>query len=246
MQFFNIFKPTNLTLAEAMRGRVIIILVLVATIQTLYPITAYAPHITLIPFQMLYVLMIIAGVLIAREAPGMVRLMVFFGIGWAITGPFYALDPDNVIVQIAAYAFIGIYQLLVALVLLRFVFITERVDLDVIYAACAVYLLLGAAFVGVYGVVDVLTVETMGQHALSDAQANPDEIFPWQYIVYYSYSTLTTLGYGDVLPVTMVARAISSMQAIIGVLYLTVIVARLVGLYAAQETEDAIAESSSG
>jgi hypothetical protein len=58
------------------------------------------------------------------------------------------------------------------------------------------------------------------------------EIFPWQNFVCYSYLTLTTLGYGDVLPVSLWARSMTSLEAIIGVLYLTIIMARLVGLYA--------------
>lgn len=48
--------------------------------------------------------------------------------------------------------------------------------------------------------------------------------------------TLTTLGYGDILPATMLAKAAVSIQAIIGVMYLTIIMARLVSLYSAEFT----------
>ena len=47
-----------------------------------------------------------------------------------------------------------------------------------------------------------------------------------------SYATLTTLGYGDITPVSMWARSVSSIEMIIGGLYLTAIMARLVDLYA--------------
>ena len=51
------------------------------------------------------------------------------------------------------------------------------------------------------------------------------------HMLYYSYVTLTTLGYGDVLPLTLTARIWSAAEAVTGVLYLAVLVARLVGMY---------------
>ena len=52
---------------------------------------------------------------------------------------------------------------------------------------------------------------------------------------YYSYVTLTTLGYGDITPKTPTAKYLATLEAIIGQLYLAVLIARLVGLYIAQE-----------
>ncbi len=50
-------------------------------------------------------------------------------------------------------------------------------------------------------------------------------------MVYYSFVTLTTLGYGDIVPVNPSVRALATLEAITGQLYLTVLVARLVGLH---------------
>ena len=50
-------------------------------------------------------------------------------------------------------------------------------------------------------------------------------------MVYYSFVTLTTLGYGDIVPIAPSARALATLEAITGQLYLTVLVARLVGLH---------------
>ena len=50
-------------------------------------------------------------------------------------------------------------------------------------------------------------------------------------MVYYSFVTLTTLGYGDIVPVSPSARALATLEALTGQLYLTVLVARLVGLH---------------
>ena len=60
---------------------------------------------------------------------------------------------------------------------------------------------------------------------------NPAAAVQWQQFIYYSYVTLTTAGYGDVLPITLWARSLANMEMVIGVLYVTIIMARLVGLY---------------
>ncbi|MCZ6631886.1 MAG: ion channel [bacterium] len=51
----------------------------------------------------------------------------------------------------------------------------------------------------------------------------------------YSYATLTTLGYGDITPTTLWAGSFAGLEAIVGVLYIAILMARLVGLYAHQK-----------
>lgn len=56
-------------------------------------------------------------------------------------------------------------------------------------------------------------------------------------MMYYSFVTLTTLGYGDIYPVSDAARILAMLEATLGQLYLVILVARLVGLYTSQESE---------
>jgi hypothetical protein len=51
---------------------------------------------------------------------------------------------------------------------------------------------------------------------------------------YYSFVTLTTVGYGDILAITRAARALSIFEAITGQLYLAIMISRLVGMHASQ------------
>ncbi len=63
---------------------------------------------------------------------------------------------------------------------------------------------------------------------------NSEEIiYPFKIyeLFYFSYTTLTTLGYGDIRPISAIARSFAISEAIIGQLYLTILVARLVGLH---------------
>ncbi|MCL4251064.1 MAG: hypothetical protein KJ065_23135 [Anaerolineae bacterium] len=220
-----------------MQGRVIYVLALTTLIQTLYPITENASTAVLVGFQMLYFLLIVAGILVVRASPRNFWILVALGLLWIVAGVYYALNQTEPVAQLAAYVVIALYQAMVVQVLLRYIFTTRRVSRDVIFAACAIYLLIGAVFVGVFGALDIVTVQQTGGHAFRDSLVAATDALPWQHIVYYSYVTLTTMGYGDVLPVTAWARSLASLEAIIGVLYLTVVVARLVGLYASHEAE---------
>ena len=56
--------------------------------------------------------------------------------------------------------------------------------------------------------------------------------------LYYSFVTMTTLGYGDVLPVAPPARVLAALQAFVGQVYIAVLVARLVGLQIAARSEN--------
>ena len=56
-------------------------------------------------------------------------------------------------------------------------------------------------------------------------------------LAYYSFVTLTTLGYGDITPATPYARALSNLEAIFGQFYIAILVAALVGIYIANRID---------
>jgi hypothetical protein len=55
---------------------------------------------------------------------------------------------------------------------------------------------------------------------------------------YFSFITLSTVGYGDITPVSRVARWLAAMEAITGLLYVAVLIARLVSLYSTAKSDD--------
>lgn len=223
-------------------GRAIYVLLLVVLVQSSYPITSDGSLLTQVIYQLLYSSLMVVGILLARDRPIYSLVLSILGIAWLIGGLIYAFNATAAWAALIAYGVIVPFQCLVALILLQFIFSVRTVTLDVLYAASAVYLLLGAIFVPIYGIIETVTHAQTGLHAFSEAGVGPDELFPWQSFIYYSYVTLTTMGYGDILPVTMWARAAASLEAIIGVLYITIILARLVGLYATREIEQEIEE----
>jgi hypothetical protein len=232
----NIFRQPSSSLVGAVEGKVIYVLVLVILVQTIYPMTISASPIPLLIYQVMYAMLIISGILIARDSPLLTGVLIILGICWMISGVIFTYNRTALWAVLLSYVVIAPFQAMVIWVLMHFIFMTRRVTRDVLYAAVAVYFLIGAFFVPVYGLIENLTfAATGGNHAFSTTGMIIGEIYPWQNFVYYSYVTLTTMGYGDILPVTLWARSAASIEAIIGVLYTTIIMARLVSLYVTNE-----------
>ena len=101
----------------------------------------------------------------------------------------------------------------------------HEVTPNTIYGAISVYLLIGFIFSIVFGFVTFIEPNsiTNSLNATNTVQniSHPD-------VLYYSYVTLTTLGFGDFIPTNSVTQTISILEAIIGQLYLTILIALLI------------------
>ncbi len=117
--------------------------------------------------------------------------------------------------QIGAFSYICVG-------LLKYALQAGVVDREKIAAAVNVYLFLGLIWRDLYSLISILIPGAYNTELLTQTD-----------LLYYSFVTLSTLGYGDVLPEVGPAKALAYIQAIIGQLYLTILVARLVGLHIA-------------
>jgi len=110
--------------------------------------------------------------------------------------------------------------------------ITQKiVNLEVIYGAVVVYLLMGLLWALVFGLIYLIdpTSFSFANGLVEDSRIR---------FMYLSYVTLTTLGYGDITPLAPAARSFAMLEAIIGQIYLVVLVAWLVGMYVSQGGEE--------
>ncbi len=122
----------------------------------------------------------------------------------------------------AAFFFLAIFHILV------FIFNQDRVSKDLIVGAALVYFLMALAWTFIIG-----AVETLHPGSYAAAQGAVDSVR--MDFLYYSFVTMTTLGYGDIIPVTKLARSLCILEAVIGQLYLVVSVAWLVGMHVSQK-----------
>jgi len=129
--------------------------------------------------------------------------------------------PGRMLVPVRELAMLLAVGLLVGIVG-KDVFTPGRVTLDRIMGAIVLYLLLGVAFAIAY---DSIATHVPG--AFAGAFQGTPGFERW---AYFSFVTLTTVGYGDITPVATIARSVATFEAFVGQLYPAVILARLVSL----------------
>jgi hypothetical protein len=112
----------------------------------------------------------------------------------------------------------------------------DRVTLETVKGAVCIYLLLGMIWAFLFSMIDLAIPGSfrlpLGPESRRVGSLLLRDELPS--LLYFSYATLTTLGYGDILPVSAPARTACYLEAIVGQIYLTVLIARLVGMHISQ------------
>lgn len=108
---------------------------------------------------------------------------------------------------------------------IRFALSANAIDAEHIYAALSAYLLAGLFFGVLHWAVAIAWPGSFGEAGAGGTPAG----LSLSTAIYYSFVTLATLGYGDVVPKSEVARGLAVLEAVGGQLYIAVTIARLVG-----------------
>ena len=110
---------------------------------------------------------------------------------------------------------------------MRYILFSGSITANKLVGSICIYMLLGIVWALLYVFLDVID-----PGAIEGLSMNLDNGDTWDYI-YYSFVTLTTLGYGDISPVNQYARALAYIEAICGQIYIAVLIASLVGAHIA-------------
>jgi voltage-gated potassium channel len=108
--------------------------------------------------------------------------------------------------------------------ILVYIFRQKDINADIIAGAIVAYLLMALMWSLLYGVLEAA-------HPGSFKFPEGTNHFGREMFTYFSFVTITTVGYGDITPVAPVARAFSNLEAVVGQLYLVTLVSWLVGMY---------------
>lgn len=191
---------------------------LLATLAAMPILTALRWNATIIEFMLaLSLLAAIVPLGTTRTRAPLLGMFVLVLLARALVS-----DTGQGIVQQSATGLWSAIGLLAVAGCMRFVIMAEDVDQEHVYAALSAYLLAGCFFGFAYWSVE---------QAWPGSFSGPDE-FDRASAIYFSFVTLASLGYGDFLPRSDVARGLATFEVIGGQLFLAVLVARLIGMYA--------------
>jgi hypothetical protein len=122
--------------------------------------------------------------------------------------------------QMIAMPYGLVFLVLVVALILSSIFKADQVTPDLVSGAVVAYLLLGICWGGLYSLIELVQP---GSFSFGEGGRELSSLF------YFSFVTLTTLGYGDILPVAKIARTAAYLEAVTGVMFTAILVAGLVG-----------------
>lgn len=203
------------------RDRALFLLIIILVHNLIYPLST-GGGIGPIIFYLIFGTMFIFPVFMLSERKAELILITVSGIAVFFAGVLNSYTPGTLALP-SLYVWVIVYHLTIAVVLVRYIFVSEHVLLEVVLAATSLYLVIGSVFTPMYGLIELLEPGSF----VSSSGA----VIDWQLLLYYSYVTLTTLGYGDITPVKYYAQACASFEAIVGVLYTVILLSRLINAY---------------
>ncbi|MEI6535816.1 MAG: potassium channel family protein [Verrucomicrobiaceae bacterium] len=117
-----------------------------------------------------------------------------------------------------------------------FILRAPSVDAEVLCAAISTYLMLGLFWTLAYSLVGQISPAAFSFSSGPEASHTMNGFNAF----YFSFATLSTVGYGDIAPVSKVARMLAVMEAIFGMFYVTMLIARLVAMYSPKGRESSL------
>ncbi len=155
-----------------------------------------------------------------------------------IAAPFVILDGINMFftnryLMVVAYSFGTILYFYIVVLLVRNLLSQRVITANLIYCAISIYLLIGIMWAGIYTV-----LEGISPGSFSGTSETTD-------LLYFSFVTLTTVGFGDIAPLSILAKRLAIFEAAMGGIYMAIIIAMIVGRYMSMQVEqDSESETS--
>lgn len=206
-----VFLTYPLALHETAGTTIVNILTLVIAGSAVYTLRLRRAHITI-------------SILLA--APALIA-------DWATDSGFVG----NVAINAAGSVCYGLFFAYAGAMIIMRVLEPKRVTANEVWGASCGYLMLALVWANLYHALQIVapgsfvSAERLSPIAGSGGALESD-------LLYYSLTTLTTFGIGDILPLTRTARMLTALEAVIGQLYLAILVARFVGLHVAHASRE--------
>ena len=127
------------------------------------------------------------------------------------------------------------FDLLIMVIISHHIFRTDEPNSETIFGALCIYLLLGFTFASIYSAIFNRLQQAFYLSPTVNLHTVPDRFD----FIYLSFGTLTELGTPGITPVAPIARSVMLLEAILGILYMAVLISRLINAYRSAETAKA-------
>jgi hypothetical protein len=175
--------------------------------------------------------LVFTAVRAVRRTPALSRVGVLLGGPAMVFAVLEAIEPDVDWIVLTSAVFHVPFYLYVSYAMIRYLFHDDRVTRDELFATGAAFTVVAWAFAYMYAAIQVLDPGSFVNYEGGGAD------LPWFELLYLSFTTLTSVGLSDVIPVQDHARSFVMVEQLAGVLYVALVIARLVGLTARARRE---------
>lgn len=148
--------------------------------------------------------------------------IILIGIPLLLISTFHMFFLSSV--KVLASVFVGAYFLLLSFEILSQIVHSEEVDLHVLSGLISSFLMIGIAFASIY-----LSIYRLDNMAFSGVVANSHS--PWLDMIYYSFATITTVGWGDIAAVNQFAKIVAILESIVGLIFNAIVISRFANVF---------------
>ena len=174
-------------------------------------------------------LVLLSGARIAFERSVRAWIYVVTAVAYVVSSSFYAFDSGNQHLLLLRTALTFIFLIMVSYHIFLDVFTKTKVNInDRLYGAMSLYLMIGMIFADLFLLINIIYP---GSFTCGSCGQDLNYVFKDGDHVYFSFTTLTTTGYGDIVATNSFAGMIATFEAIVGQMYTAIMIARLVGLH---------------
>ena len=176
-------------------------------------------------FYLFYASLFVYGTWALTDTRTARLLALISGLATLIAGLVNSYAPGS-IAAVAVFLASIVYHGVMLVVLAIYTFRAKAILTEILLSATSLYLVIGSGFAAILSLIEWL--------APGSFISSSGVTIGWQQMIYFSYVTLTTLGYGDITPIGFFAQAFVTFEAITGTLYTVILLSRLVGMHASR------------
>ena len=156
-------------------------------------------------------------------------LIAFFAFSLQVINELGLIEYADTVYLVIVYSIHIIYLAAGVYLIFKDILTSKKVTLDTILGSICIYFLIGILWALIYGI-----CSTIDNNAFSESLTEQRGV---RTLIYFSFTTLTTVGYGDISPVSHLTRMLTNLEAIIGQMYPAIIISILVSIYTSERTK---------